>query len=355
MKTVRQILIPALLIALILLAYLKLKSNKDEIMEATTLAAQTISEIPVKISSPRKGIINQKIFTTGTIAAIEELDVLSETQGKVTKVHKNVGDYVRKDEVVIEVDDETIAASVMVAEANYEQQKKDIERYKRLEQGEAIAKHDLEQAKIGLRKAEADLISAKKALRDTKIKAPISGIINKRKVEFGQFISGGIPVFEIVNTSKLKIWIKVPEKDIFKIAKGEEVNITIPALPGRAYTGRINAIGEKADDTMKFDAEVILNNSKDNSAHLKAGLFAEVTIPVQASETTIIEKTAITGSRQNPSVFVIEGNKAVKREIITNDSDDKYIEVINGLKEGEKVVVSGQLNLHDGDHVKIIL
>ena len=353
MKIIKQILIPAFLIVLIVLAYLKLKSNKEEIKAATTLASQTISEIPVKISTPKKGSINQQIFTTGTIGAIEELNVLSETQGKVTKVYKNVGDYVHKDEVVIEVDDETIAANVLVAEANYEQQKKDIERYKRLEQGEAIAKHDLEQAKIGLKKAEADLISAKKALRDTKIKAPISGIINKRMVEYGQFIAGGMPVFEVVNTAKLKIWIKVPEKDIFKVNKGQEVNISIPAIPGKTYTGRINAIGEKADNAMRFDVEVILNNPNDSS-HLKAGLFAEATIPVEATETIIIEKMALTGSRQNPSVFVIEGDKATKRDIITSESDDKYIEVVKGLEEGEQVVVSGQLNLHDGDRVKVL-
>ncbi len=353
MKTVKQILVPAILLVLIVLAYLKLKSNKEEIKEATTLASQTISEIPVKISYPQKGSINQKIFTTGTIAAIEELNVLSETQGKVTKVYKNVGDYVQKGEVVIEVDDEIIAANVLVAEANYEQQKKDIERFKRLEQGEAIAKHDLEQARIGLKKAGADLISAKKALRDTKIKAPISGIINKRMAEYGQFISGGMPVFEVVNTAKLKIWIKVPEKDIFKISKGQPVNITIPSIPGKTFTGKINAVGEKADNAMKFEVEVILNNPG-GDLHLKAGLFAEVTIPVTAAETTLIEKTALTGSRQNPSVYVVEGEKAIKREIITSESDDKYIEVINGLNEREKVVVSGQLNLHDGDRVKVL-
>ena len=354
MKIIKQILIPTILIVLLVLAYQKLKSNKEEIKEATTLAAQTISEIPVKISAPQKGSINLQIFTTGTVSAIEELNVLSETQGKVIKVFKNVGDYVHKDEVVIEVDDETIAANVLVAEANYEQQKKDIERYKRLEQGQAIAKHDLEQAKIGLKKAEADLISAKKALRDTKIKAPISGIINKRMVEYGQFISGGMPVFEVINTAKLKIWIKVPEKDIFKVSKGQEVNISIPAIPGKTYKGKINAIGEKADNAMKFDVEVILNNPS-GSSHLKAGLFAEVNIPVEATETIIVEKSAITGSRQNPSVFVVEGGKAVKRDIITNESDDKYIEVINGLEEGEQVVVSGQLNLHAGDRVKVLL
>ncbi|MBW8334798.1 MAG: efflux RND transporter periplasmic adaptor subunit [Prolixibacteraceae bacterium] len=353
MKTLKQISVALIILALIGLAAYRLNSNKEKIKTTTVLASQTISEVPVRIVSPQSGTISKQISTTGTVSATEELVVLSETQGKVKKIHKNVGDRVQKNEVIVEVDDETIAANVLVAEANFEQQTKDIERLQRLEQGNAIPKHDVEQARIGLKKAEADLITARKALRDTKIKAPISGVINKRLVENGQFISGGMPICEIVNTSKLKIWVKVPEKDIFKLAKGQVVNVIIPAFPGKTFTGKINSIGEKADNAMKFDAEVIMDNN-DGDQHLKAGLFSEVQIPVEASETILIEKTAITGSMKNPSVFVIEGDIAVKKDIIINESDEKFVEVVSGLKKEDRVVVSGQLNLNDGDRVKII-
>lgn len=353
MKTVKQIIVPLIIIALVALAAYKLNSNKQQIKTETALASQSIGEVPVKIVSPQTGSISKQISATGIVSATEELTVVSETQGKVKKICKNVGDPVQKDQVIVEVDDETISANVLVAEANYEQQKKDIERMERLEQGSAIAKHDLEQARIGLKKAEADLITARKALRDTKIKAPISGIVNKRMVENGQFVAGGMSICEIVNTSKLKIWIKIPEKDIFKLAKGQVVNVTITSLPGKTFTGKINSIGEKADNSMKFDAEVVMDNH-DGEQHLKAGLFTEVSIPVEAAQTILIEKTAIVGSMKNPSVFVVEGDKAVKKDIVTNESDDKFIEVVSGLKKEDRVVVSGQLNLHDGDRVKTI-
>jgi membrane fusion protein, multidrug efflux system len=353
MKTTKKLIILFIIIGLVALAVYRLNSNKQKISADSTLASQVIGEVPVKVVSPRAGSINKQIATTGIISASEELTVLSETQGKVIRVNKNVGDHVRKDEAIVEVDDETISANVLVAEANYEQQKKDIERMERLEEGSAIAKHDLEKARIGLKKAEADLITARKALRDTKIKTPISGIVNKRMVENGQFVAGGMPICEIVNISKLKIWIKVPEKDIFKLSKGQIVNITISAIPGKTFSGKINSIGEKADNSMKFDAEVVMDNTE-GSGHLKAGLFTEVTIPVEATETLIIEKATIVGSLKSPSVFIVEGNNVVKRAIVTSDADEKYIEVVNGLNKDDKVVVSGQLNLHDGDQVKVM-
>ncbi len=353
MKTIKKILIPLIILILVALAIYRLNLNKQQFRDDAALASRTVAEVPVKIAPARTGTVNKQVSTTGTIAPSQELIVLSETQGKIKKIHKQVGDPVQKDEVIVEVDDETITANLLVAEANYDQKSRDVERMERLEQGNAIAKHDLEQARNELKEAEASLITARKALRDTKIKAPIPGIINKKLVETGEFISGGTPVCEIVNTSTLKIWIKIPEKDIFKLTKGQPVEMTIPAFPGQTFSGKINAIGEKADNSMKFDVEVVLNNPG-GKQHLKAGLFTEVRIPVDASQAILIPKTALVGSMKNPSVFIAEGEHAVKKEIVVNEQDDQHVEVIGGLKEGDQVIISGQLNLNDGNRIKIV-
>ncbi|MEN6455436.1 MAG: efflux RND transporter periplasmic adaptor subunit [Prolixibacteraceae bacterium] len=353
MKSTKKIIIPLVILILAALAAYRLNSNREKTIADTAIASQTASEVPVKVSAARTGTINHRIATTGTLAASEELIVVSETQGKIIRINRQVGDYVRQNDVLVEVEDETVAANVLVAEANFEQQTKDLERMQRLEQGNAIAKHDLEKARIGLKKAEADLITARKALKDTKIRTPISGIVNKRMVENGEFIAGGMPVCEIVNTAILEIWIKIPEKDIFKLNKGQTAEIIIPALPGEIFSGKIIAIGEKADNSMKFDVEIQVNNPG-GKQHLKAGLFSEIRIPVEASPAILIDKTALVGSMKNPSVFVAEGNQAVKKAIVVNESDDQNVEVISGLKQGEQVVISGQLNLNDGDRIKIV-
>jgi RND family efflux transporter MFP subunit len=353
MKTLKKFFILLIILVLVVLAVYRLNSNKEKTKAVTAMASETIAEVPVKTSPAITGTIDQQIATTGTLAASEELIVVSETQGKIIKVNKQVGDRVQKNEVIVEVDSETTAANVLVAEANYEQQSRDLERMQRLEKGNAIAKHDLEEARVGLKKAEANLITARKALRDTKIKAPISGIVNKRMVENGEFLAGGMPVCEIVNTATLKIWIKVPEKDIFKLSKGQTAEITIPAVPGETFSGKVNAMGEKADNSMKFDVEILLNN-QGGKQHLKAGLFCEVCIPVEATPAILIDKTALVGSMKNPSVFIPEGNLAVKKAIVVNESDDRHIEVLSGLKVGEQVIISGQLNLNHGDRIKIV-
>lgn len=352
MKIIRNIIIVVLAVAVVGGIYYQLKKNKAQMTHEIEVAGQKVKAIPVKVENAKISTIDLKISSNGTLESNDQLTVVSETQGKITHVYKDLGDVVKKGDVIVKVEDETIAASVMVAEANLEQQQKDIERYKRLNEGNAITKHQLEQAEIGLKKAKADLIKAKKALDNTSITAPIRGTINKKMVTEGQFLAGGMPVCEIVDNHQLKLHVKIDGNDIYKIQKGQDVSISVPVFPGDTIPGKVTAIAVKADRAMKFDVEVTLDNT--HKVALKSGLFAEVRFPVQAKETLVIRKESITGSMEKPQVFVVENGKAILKDIVTGASNEEYIEVISGLSEGDKVIYSGQINLTGNEQVKII-
>lgn len=353
MKITRNqiITISIVLVATILIG-VKLKANKNELKEEVSISQRKVDKIPVSIDTVSMGILSENVTATGTLEASAVLTVVSETQGKIMKVYKKKGDYVSAGSVIAKVDDEVIAANVLTAEANYAQNQKDVERFTRLAAENAIAGRDLEQASIGLKKAKADLITARKALNNTSIKAPISGYINSDNITVGQFLAGGTPVCEIVNNNSLKLNIKVSEKEVYKIKKGEIVNISLGAFPGEKFSGRIGSIAEKADAGMKFNVEVILANSA--KRHLKCGLYAEVELPVKNDSKLIIKKECIVGSMENPVVYVAENGKAVKRTLVIGQSNDKLVEVLNGLSAKEEVITSGQLNLKDGDNINII-
>jgi RND family efflux transporter MFP subunit len=258
---------------------------------------------------------------------------------------------VSKGDVIAKVDDEVISANVLTAEANYAQFEKDIERLTRLADENAVTKRDLEQATIGLKKAKADMINARKALSNTSIKAPISGYINNDFITMGQLLGGGSPVCEIVNNSDLKLNIRVTENEVYRISKGQTVDVHLTVFPEKNFSGRITSIAEKADMAMKFNVEITLANDRD--AHLRSGLYAEAELPVKNLEHLIINKAAIVGSMEKPVVYIDNNGKAEKREIITGQSNDNQTEVLSGLSEGELLIVSGQLNIKDGDEIKI--
>lgn len=347
-----RIIVLVLVLASTVFIVYKLRSNKNELKENIAFAQRKVDRIPVSIEEVNKGILSENVFATGTLEASEVLNLVSETQGKIIKIYKEKGDRVAAGELIVKVDDEVIAANVLTAEANYAQFQKDVERLTRLLEENAVTKRDLEQATIGLKKAKADLINAQKALSNTNIKAPIAGYINSEKLTVGQFLAGGSSVCEIVNNSKLKLNIKVSEREVYKINPGQSVNVRLAIFPNKIFTGRVESIAEKADDAMKFNVEIVLEN--DDQTHLRSGLYAEVELPVKNEENIIINKISIVGSMESPVVYVVQNGKAVKRNLIIGQSNDKKVEVLSGLTAGDDIIVSGQLNLKDGDEINII-
>ena len=352
MKVLRNIIIAAVAILVVGGIYFQLRKNKQQMKSDMAFASRKIEAIPVKADNAHMAFINRTITSNGVLEANHQLNVVSETQGKIIHVYKHLGDYVKKGDVIAKVEDQTIRAAEMVAEANYKQNQTDVKRFERLSKGDAISEHQLEEAKIGLEKAKADYIKAKKALDNTSITAPISGVINKKFITEGQFLSGGMPVVEIVDNHLLKLHVKVDGKDIYDIKKGQNVQVTVPAFPAHNFNGKVTAIAVKADKTMNFDVEITLDNT--HGIPLKSGLYAEVNFPVQSQKVLVIPKESIIGSMEKPQVFVVKNHKAVLTNIITGISNNDYIQVISGVKEGEPVIYSGQLNLSGKEQVKVI-
>jgi len=347
-----HIIVLVIVLAAIVLAIFKLASNKKQFQDDVAFAKRTIEKIPVAIDTVRKGMLSENVVATGTLEASDVLNLVSETQGRIVTIYKEKGDRVAAGEVIAKVDDEVISANVLTAEANYAQFEKDVDRLSRLSEENAVTKRDLEQAKIGLKKAKADLITARKALGNTSIKSPISGYINNDFITVGQLLGGGSPVCEIVNNNQLKLNIKVSEREVYKIQVGQTVTVHLTVFPDKNFTGRITSIAEKADAAMKFNVEITMNNDK--TAHLRSGLYAEAELPVKNVEQLIIPKVSIVGSMESPVVYVAVNGKAEKREIIAGHGNDKQVEVLQGLSEGDQLIVSGQMNLKNGDEINIV-
>lgn len=348
----KNLIIVVIALAIVGGIFFQLRKNKQKTEQEIAIASRKIGAVPVKAEKAHMAAIDRTITSNGVLEANNQLIVVSETQGKILHVYKHLGDYVRKGEVIAKVEDQTIKAAEMVAEANLKQNERDIKRYKRLSAGDAITKHDLEEAEIGLEKAKADYIKAKKALDNTSITAPISGIINQKFITVGQFLSGGMPVCQIVDNHILKLHVKVDGNDIYNIKKGQLVDVDVPVFPGRIFKGKVTAIGVKADKTMNFDVEIKLDNT--HGIPLKSGLYAEVNFPVQSKKCLVIPKESIIGSMIKPQVFVIKNHRAILTNIVTGINNDENIQVISGLKAGDQVIYNGQLNLSGNEKVKVI-
>ena len=347
-----KLIVSIVVVLAIIIAVLFMNKRK---MAATT--AGGIKDVYyVSVGKAEKKNLTESLNMVGTITANDDVNIISEAAGKITGVFTKVGDYKQAGSVLFQVDDELKKAALMSAEANYEKAKKDYERFQTLYQQKSVTDSQLDQAKLGAAMAEAQYIVAKRQLNDTQIKTPISGYITARYVDLGSMVQGApqaTMVANIVDISKLKVKLNLAESDAFLTKAGDAVSVTVDVYPGVTFKGRVESVSSKGDDAHTYPVEISINNE---SAHpLKAGMFARVEFTsLKNRETIVIPRDALVGSVKEPQVFVVENGIAKLRNLTVGSESGIFVQVIQGLMEGETIVVNGQNNLVDNLKVEIL-
>ena len=348
MKKLKYYVISFVLFAALILVLLNNRSQ----LEAKA-KNDKISAYPVTVSTVEKKAVSNNIELVGTIVGENDVQVISEAQGKVTGIFANVGDYKSAGSVIAQLDDELKESAYQTAQVNFEKSKKDFERYDALYKNKSVSDVQYEQAKLAYYNAQSMYVAAKKDYENTKITAPISGIITARNIDMGTYVNKNMPVANIVDISRLKVKIGVAEKDVFSLKKGDKVTVTTDVYPGVQFAGTISTISDKGDQAHNYPVEISLVNSKDHP--LKSGMFGKVTFISKTTEPRlVVSRDALLGSIKNPQVFVVENSIVHKKSVTVGNTYDNNLEVIKGLKDGDKVVVNGQNNLEENTAVYVI-
>ncbi|MEI7981910.1 MAG: efflux RND transporter periplasmic adaptor subunit [Bacteroidota bacterium] len=314
---------------------------------------ETLSNVPVTIEKVRKQTLANLVSLVGLIDPNSDVEIIPEAQGMIVKVNFKVGDQVRKGAVLVEINDLVIQSDLARQEINYFKSKRDFERNKTLYEQNSISASQLDISRLDMQAAENDLTRAKKALDDTKVKAPINGTINSKKIYEGSYIQQNAPIGNIVDISTLKVKVSISEKDAFVLHAGDSVEVTTDVYPGHRFLGHVDNIASKADEAHTYPVEIHLPN--DPAFPLKGGMFGRINFTSITSRDAIaISRDALIGSVKDAQVFVIRGDIAFLRNITIGRESGQLLEVLNGLEEGEMVVTSGQNNLSDNIRVVIV-
>lgn len=369
-----------------------------------TVSAQ--SKAKVKIASVEQRQQRRAVEAVGTLFAYDEVTVSSEAEGRVEQVMADVGDRVGKGQTLARVSPVELQltvdqqeAALMQARARLglgenESELKDVrqaaevkraaadltdaeQKYKRaqslLETGviprqqydesearykSARAAYDLaaqqvENMRASMRQTQASLNLANKRLRDTQIRAPFAGHVKTREVTVGQYLKIQTPVMTIVNIDPLRARLSVPEKMSPWVRVGRDVKLSLEAFPGREFTGRISRINPSVDEKNRtFEIEALVTN---RSAELKPGSFVKATIQSDKVDSILaIPYSAAVYLFGAYKVFVIQGKTIKEREVKLGDRLGELVEIIEGLRVDEKIVISaGGPQLKDGMEVEI--
>ena len=217
---------------------------------------------------------------------------------------------------------------------------------------EGPRKEEIAAARAQLDQSKAALSLARQKLGKTKVSSPLAGVVRLKRVSKGEFVKNGNPLFTIIQSNPLKLRFTLSEKDVGKVKPSQEVLLRVDAFADKEFKGKVTTIFPSLEEkTRTLMVEALVPNPEES---LKAGLFTKVILYTgPPKETVVIPITALLYEEAKVKVFVEDGGRAKEKSISIGGKYGELMEIAEGLKEGEKVVVAGQQNLSEGVKVHV--
>lgn len=335
--------------------------------ESTNKPVYKKNPIMVKVEPVKRGELAQNLSYKGTVLPWQRAHIGPEISGRVKKIYKKPGDAVQKDELLAELDTTTLtlqlkqaSAAYDVANAAFKDADVNYQRLKKLFEKNAVSRLQMEKAQLALEAADTQKRSTEAALNVTKhnldnayMKAPFSGIITSKNMEEGDIINPmmgmSTGVLTLMDLAKVKITIDVPSEDIEKIKIGQPCKVSVNTLPGQFFPGEIYSRNLAADELSKtFKVEIRVENP---GVKIKAGIFAEASIETLKEENVLLLPISALMEQEKPYVVLFNNGTAKYQEVKIGVRSDRFFQVLEGLEEGQLVVVEGNYDLKEGNPV----
>lgn len=360
------------------------------------------SPLPVKVATAKVADLEKRVKSPGEVFTERKVILKAEVRGVLKKLNIQEGRSVRTGEVLAELDDTPYrlqleqdeasrlkALSELLLDRLFQQpdlsgNREDLDKLKKAEEaflraeaahrqgrlsqeeldrvrrefelaliGSGLKRDEIIAASKGLTQAEVNVKRARMELEKARITAPFSGVVTQIKVAPGENIETGREICTLVDLSQLKIEARVLETLIGKIKLGREADVRFSAYPGKVFRGRVAAISPLVNPAEKTCGVFIhLDNP---SGEIKPGMHAEVEIVSEVFPgRLLVPQAAVLVRGGRPLVFVIENGLAKWRYIQTGEENEQLVEVLDGVKEGEQVIVEGHLTLAHDSPVRVI-
>jgi len=327
---------------------------------ASTKAADPPAGTPARSGQPISVVtatvqaetVERRAEVTGTLAAWEEAVISIEAEGRLVSVRADLGDRVRKGEILAQIASQEYGYKKTQAEAELAAAKTDFDRVSGLSVKDMATRQDLDESRRRLDVARTAMDLAEKKLSDTTLRAPFDGKVAQRFVNLGEYVRLGTPAFQLVRISPLKFKGDVPEHYSADVKVGDPVEAFSESFPGRSLKGKVVRISPSISvDSRAFPIEAEIENPSEG---VKPGTFAKLSILTGTAEQALtVPDTAVSEFAGNPRVFVVQDGKARERIItIAGRIRDRVI-AATGLKPGETVIAAGLDLLTDGQPVTI--
>jgi multidrug efflux pump subunit AcrA (membrane-fusion protein) len=308
-----------------------------------------VKEVEAKVGQAKAHLMELETGTrTEELRQAEETVKQTQSRFENAKLQRERVEALFKREVISKKEFDTADMEYKVTEAQLASSQQNL---KLLQDGARAEVKDAAQAK--LKEMEAVLAQEQIRLQNTRIVAPFHGEITRKYVETGALVSPSTPIVTLVHTQTLKVVANVIEKDVPLLKTGMKAKILVEAFPNKVFQGRIERINSALDpSTRTLQAEIYVPNP---SRLLKPGMFAKLEVVLaEKPKALVVPREAVLDEKGIRSVFIVNGNQVIRKEVVIGIDQERFLEILDGLKEGEQVIVKGQESVRNGSTVRVV-
>jgi membrane fusion protein (multidrug efflux system) len=290
---------------------------------------------------------------TGDMVAVRQASIYSKVDGNLERVLVDIGAQVQAGQTLAMIDTTLLFQQYQQAAATYENASANYRRTKELSEQNLVAKQDIDNADAAAKVAKAAFDLAATRLSYARITAPFAGFITKRYLDPGSLVTANnLTLFMLMDLSAMKVAVNVLEKDIPLIKEGKDAQVTVDAYPDKEFVGVVKRYAEAVDlSTRTMAVEIDVPNRE---RLLKPGMFARVTLTVDAHPNAITIPTAAVLSDDTGSfVFIAMNNMAKRTPVRIGAEQNSRTEIVTGLTGDESVITTGQQFVKDGGPISI--
>ncbi len=314
--------------------------------ETAALPVETVPSVEVTVARVRS--VPQEMSYASTVEAYAVNNIMPQQGGRIRKINVEVGDYVSRGQVLAEMDRlqlDQLALQIQNDEIEYQ-------RLKSLYEEGGVSQSDFETAELGYKLRKTNY---KNLEENTILRSPVTGFVTARNFDAGDMFGMSAPLFTVQQVVPVKLHVGISETEYARVKKGDQVTLTVDALPGRSFTGKVGRLFPTIDPlTHTFKAEVVVPNA---DKALRPGMYARVTVNFGDRLSVVVPDQCLvkqegTGTR---FIYVLQADGSVSYvPVKTGRHMGSEYEIIEGLSDGQTVVVKGQAALKDGVKVNVL-
>jgi len=305
----------------------------------------------VNVFVVHKQKFNEQIMTTGTALANEEASLMPEVAGKVVKLYFSEGSFVKKNTLLVKINDADLRAQLDKVELQIKLSQQMEERQKKLLDINGVSQEGYDVASNQVSTLKSDREYLKAQIQKTEIRAPFDGVIGLRNISEGSYVTPTTIVAAIQQLTPIKIDFSIPEKYAALIHKGDQLNVHSEGIP-TVFKAKVFAIEPKID--LATRSLKIRALCYDHQNKLYPGAFVKVDMIKESSNSILIPTEALVPEMKGYKVFFYKNGKAVSNKVSAGTRTDTQVLISEGIQEGDTIITSGIMQLRNEAAVKIV-